>query len=52
MKIQLSVYNWRTKQKDVRFICNEDLAICRQRQLERETINEAFTIVLTELINN
>ena len=51
MKIQLSIYNYRTKQKNIRFICEDEFAFSRQEQLRRETLNEAFTIVLTELID-
>ena len=50
MAIQLSIYNWRTKQKNIRFICSDETAIGKQKQLEREVKNEAFTIVLTELV--
>lgn len=53
MAIQLSIYNLRTKQKDIRYIYDEQQNIeifNAQRILTNETSCNAFDIVLTEII--
>lgn len=53
MAIQLSIYNLHTKQKDIRYIYDEqkDIEIFNaQRLLTNEISCKAFDIVLTELV--
>ena len=53
MAIQLSIYNLISKQKDIRYVYDEERIIKineAQRILEREISQKAFEIVLTEII--
>lgn len=53
MAIQLSIYNLHTKQKDIRYIYDEQQNIeifNAQRILTNETSCKGFDIVLTELV--
>lgn len=53
MAIQLSIYNLRTKQKDIRYIYDEQQNIeifNAQRALTNEISCKAFDIVLTEKV--
>lgn len=53
MAIQLSTYNLLTKQKDIRYIYDEQKNIeifNAQRVLTNETSCKGFEIVLTELV--
>ena len=53
MAVQLSIYNLISKQKDIRYVYDEE-RISKineaQRTLEREISQKAFEIVLTEIV--
>lgn len=49
-KFQVSIFNLATKQKQVRFICNDSNVVTRQQQVEDEVKYRALCIVLTEII--
>lgn len=53
MKIQVSIYDVHSKQKDIRFIYDEERIVKindAQRALEKEVSQKAFEIVLTEIV--
>lgn len=53
MAVQLSIYNLRTKKKDIRYIYDESKNIeifNAQRKLTNETSCKGFEIVLTEIV--
>lgn len=53
MAVQLSIYNLISKQKDIRYVYDEERIIKineAQRILEREIGQKAFEIVLTEIV--
>lgn len=53
MAIQISIYNLRTNQKDIRYIYPLDKCVeifNAQRRLTNETSCKGFEIVLTEIV--
>ena len=51
MRYQISTYNQLTKVKSVRYIMDDERVKKNQRKLMDEVSQEAYTIVLTEIID-